>query len=112
MKADAACEMSANRWSFCGMVFESPLFSQTNSTGSARSAAKLRLSQKTPESAAASPKYETEMRSSPLSFAASAEPTPSAIPPPTIADEPSIPFAGSTRCMEPPKPLAHPVVRP
>ncbi len=61
------------------------LFSQTNSTGSPQIAARLIDSWNSPSAIAPSPKKQAVTRSRPASLSASASPTASGSPPPTIA---------------------------
>ena len=64
------------------------LFSQQNSTGSSQSAARFMHSWNSPSATAPSPKKQAVTRDSPRILSASATPTASGRPPPTMAFPP------------------------
>jgi hypothetical protein len=88
------------------------LFSQTNTTGTRQSAARLNASSNIPSFIAPSPKKVAATRSVPWRWYAQAAPV--AIEPaaPTIAFAPRMPRPKSAACIEPPRPLFSPVSRP
>src|SRR2546427_10085340 len=77
----AGCLTGSGEW------VEYKLFSQTNSTGTFRTAAKFRLSWKMPSSTAPSPKKATAIRLERSRLKAQAEPTATAIVCPKMADD-------------------------
>ena len=81
------------------------LFSQTNTTGTHRAAARLRDSWNVPWFDAPSPRKDTATRPFFWSFDESAAPTASGIPPALIPFAPKIPISVEARCMDPPLPL-------
>ena len=81
------------------------LFSQMYTTGSFQIAARLADSWRIPWFNAPSPKKQRVTSSRPASWAASAAPVASPMPPPTIPFAPRIPASTSAMCMDPPFPL-------
>ncbi len=88
------------------------LFSQTKTTGSFFTAAKLTPSWKAPSLTAPSPKKHATTLSVPCCLSAMARPGARVTPPPTMAIEGRMPRSGSPRCIDPPRPPRQPASRP
>ena len=88
------------------------LFSQTNTTGSAFTEAKLSASWKLPLLVPPSPKKHTATCPEPRCSADSPAPAAMPNPPPTMPLAPSMPSEKSATCIDPPRPRLAPVSLP